>query len=53
VAKVEMGERRIDLVELCWFVGACDLDPVPVSEKVVREIVKKASRAHEMGGRRK
>jgi transcriptional regulator with XRE-family HTH domain len=53
VAKVETGERRIDLVELCWFVSACDLDPVPVSEKVVREIVKKVSKSQEMGGRRK
>jgi transcriptional regulator with XRE-family HTH domain len=23
VAKVEGGERRIDLVELCWFFAAC------------------------------
>jgi transcriptional regulator with XRE-family HTH domain len=23
VAKVEAGERRIDVVELCWFLAAC------------------------------
>lgn len=27
IAKVESGERRIDLVEFCWFVSACNGDP--------------------------
>jgi transcriptional regulator with XRE-family HTH domain len=27
VAKVESGERRIDLVEFCWFVKACGVEP--------------------------
>lgn len=26
VAKVEAGERRIDVVELVWFLGACGAD---------------------------
>ena len=30
VAKVETGERRIDLVEFCRFVGACGVDPIKV-----------------------
>jgi transcriptional regulator with XRE-family HTH domain len=39
VAKVESGERRIDFVEFCWFVAACGIDPVPVSEKLARLIL--------------
>jgi transcriptional regulator with XRE-family HTH domain len=27
IAKVECGERRIDLVEFCWFVKACGIEP--------------------------
>jgi transcriptional regulator with XRE-family HTH domain len=37
VAKVESGERRIDLVEFCWFLSACGLDPIIVSERLVRK----------------
>lgn len=32
VAKVETGERRIDLVEFCWFAAACGADPLGVFE---------------------
>ena len=53
VAKVEMGERRIDLVELCWFLSSCDLDPVTFSEKLTRAIVKKLSKSNATGGRYK
>ena len=28
VAKVEIGERRIDVVELCWFADACGFGAV-------------------------
>ena len=51
VAKVETGERRIDLVELCWFLSACDLDPVPISQGLARAIVKKLRKNREKGGR--
>ncbi|WP_390845268.1 helix-turn-helix domain-containing protein [Anatilimnocola floriformis] len=27
VAKVETGERRIDVLEFCWYVRACNGDP--------------------------
>jgi transcriptional regulator with XRE-family HTH domain len=37
VAKVESGERRIDLVEFCWFITACGLDPIIVSESLVHK----------------
>lgn len=39
VAKVEAGERRMDLIEFCRFVSACDMDPIRVSNKLVRQIV--------------
>ena len=32
VAKVENGERRIDLIEFWWFVSACGVDPLAVFE---------------------
>ncbi|MCE5279005.1 MAG: helix-turn-helix domain-containing protein [Planctomycetaceae bacterium] len=27
VAKVEIGERRLDLVEYCWICDACEIEP--------------------------
>jgi transcriptional regulator with XRE-family HTH domain len=36
VAKVENGERRIDLVEFCWFVAACGGNPSALFRKLVR-----------------
>ena len=47
VAKVEAGERRIDLIELCWFLAACAAEPAPVLRRIVAAA--KASK----GGRRK
>jgi transcriptional regulator with XRE-family HTH domain len=43
VAKVESGERRIDLVEFCWFVDACETDPGLVFDKLFGELLKKRS----------
>ena len=44
IAKVETGERRIDLVEFCRFVVACGGDPVSVFERVARLIPKSRAR---------
>jgi transcriptional regulator with XRE-family HTH domain len=35
VAKVENGERRIDLVEFSWFAWACGVDPLAVFERLM------------------
>jgi transcriptional regulator with XRE-family HTH domain len=37
VAKVESGERRIYLVEFCWFLSACKIDPLVVTERLVQK----------------
>lgn len=38
VAKVENGERRIDLVEFCWFVTSCGKDAETASRQILRGI---------------
>jgi transcriptional regulator with XRE-family HTH domain len=43
VAKVENGERRIDLVEFCWFVEACGGEAELASRKLVRAIAVRKS----------
>jgi transcriptional regulator with XRE-family HTH domain len=35
IAKVEGGERRIDLVEFCWFVRSCKADPQVVFKRLI------------------
>ena len=47
IAKVESGERRIDVIEFCWLVGACGVDPREVFDRVARV----ASKGR-LGGRR-
>ena len=37
VAKVESGERRLDLIEFCWFVSACGIDPQTVFDGLLRK----------------
>lgn len=34
VAKIESGERRLDLIEFGWFCSACGLDPAEVSARL-------------------
>ena len=45
VAKVESGERRIDLVEFCWYALACGIDPMTVFKRVAC-IVQKPQLSH-------
>ena len=35
VAKVEAGERRIDVVELAWFFSACGEDAAAITSELV------------------
>jgi len=46
VAKVESGERRIDPVEFFWFMLACKIDPVAVSERLTRKWLALQPRRH-------
>jgi len=53
IFKVESGERRIDLVEFCWFIAACDIDPIPLSAKLLRDIRAQQAKRRASGGRSK
>jgi transcriptional regulator with XRE-family HTH domain len=50
VAKIESGERRVDLVEFGWFVLACGADPIPLSKRLLQEIVAKRKERQLKGG---
>jgi transcriptional regulator with XRE-family HTH domain len=52
VAKVETGERRIDLVEFGWFASACGIAPFAVLERLLPRLTWKA-RPPMKGGRAK
>jgi transcriptional regulator with XRE-family HTH domain len=36
VAKVESGERRIDLIEFSWFLSACGVDSLAAVERLLK-----------------
>lgn len=38
VAKVENGERRIDLVEFCWFVRACGSNEMRILKRIDQQV---------------
>lgn len=38
VAKVETGERRIDVIECCRFIGACGGDARAIFDRVARQL---------------
>jgi transcriptional regulator with XRE-family HTH domain len=43
VAKVESGERRIDIIEFCWFASACRADSLAIFDRVARSVRKPQS----------
>jgi len=45
VAKVEMGERRLDLIEFAWFTRFCGEDPARLAQELLRQIVEAAPHA--------
>jgi len=51
VAKIESGERRIDLVEFTWFMTACGIDPVSVCERLIDDFGRKRRKRRLKGGR--
>lgn len=36
VGRVEVGDRRVDLVEFCWIVEACGADPEKEARRLIR-----------------
>lgn len=53
VAKVETGERRIDLLEFCWFFAACDANVQPALDRLSKRIVASAKGRRSRAGRHK
>ena len=53
VAKVETGERRIDLVEFCWFVAACGEDSLAAIGRLVPRMHLGRAARRAKGGRSK
>jgi len=51
VAKVENGERRIDLVEFCWFLSACGMDPMPILRRLASHFASDHKPRRVNGGR--
>ena len=50
VAKVEAGERRIDVVEFSWLIAACGHDPNVVFGRLFVRDTKKAASGRSAGG---
>ncbi|MGD0390716.1 MAG: helix-turn-helix transcriptional regulator [Tepidisphaeraceae bacterium] len=53
IAKVESGERRIDLVEFAWFCNACGNSPATEATRILREcMLPRRAGGSRAGGRR-
>jgi transcriptional regulator with XRE-family HTH domain len=44
IAKVESGERRVDLIEVCWFLTACSADPLNLLSMLAKRFPRGAVR---------
>jgi transcriptional regulator with XRE-family HTH domain len=53
VAKAELGERRVDFVELVWVLVACGLDPAPSLADLATKLKAIRTRRSRTGGRSK
>jgi len=38
VGRLELGERRLDVVEFYWVCKACDTDPAAAARKLMQEL---------------
>ena len=52
VAKVESGERRLDLIEFGWFCSACGVSPADEASRLFRNQLTSRASANRRGGRR-
>jgi transcriptional regulator with XRE-family HTH domain len=51
VAKVESGERRIDLVEFCWLISACGGNSLESFTRLVERFPRRATPRGSKAGR--
>ncbi len=51
VAKIESGERRVDLIECGWYLDACGADAVAVLKRVLQAGAKRQPSRVSKGGR--
>ena len=47
VAKVESGERRIDFLEIYWFLTGCEHEPMAFFKQTVRRLTARKRRSTE------